>query len=80
VKGNVWVTGKLLAATGEDGWWQRITSSLSADFSYGRFLLAYFFVVVGVRVFLGEKLVAPLIAAPNGDCANEKTKDRAKKA
>jgi hypothetical protein len=26
-----------------------------------------------------EKLVAPLIAAPNGDCANEKTKDRAKK-
>jgi hypothetical protein len=26
-----------------------------------------------------EKLVAPLIAAPNGECANEKTKDRAKK-
>jgi hypothetical protein len=25
-----------------------------------------------------ENLVAPLIAAPNGDCANEKTKDRAK--
>jgi hypothetical protein len=27
----------------------------------------------------GGKLVAPLIAAPNGECANEKTKDRAKK-
>ncbi len=26
-----------------------------------------------------EKLVAPLIAAPNGECANEKTKDSAKK-
>ncbi len=26
-----------------------------------------------------EKLVAPLIAAPSGECANEKTKDRAKK-
>ncbi len=26
-----------------------------------------------------EKLVAPFIAAPNEDCANEKTKDRAKK-
>ncbi len=26
-----------------------------------------------------EKLVAPLIAAPNGKCANEKTKYRAKK-
>ena len=26
-----------------------------------------------------EKLVAPLIAAPNGECANEKTKDRANK-
>jgi hypothetical protein len=26
-----------------------------------------------------EKLVAPLIAAPNGGCANKKTKDRAKK-
>ncbi len=26
-----------------------------------------------------EKLAAPLIAAPNGDCANEKTKDRANK-
>jgi hypothetical protein len=25
-----------------------------------------------------EKLVAPLIVAPNGECANEKTKDRAK--
>jgi hypothetical protein len=29
--------------------------------------------------FWEEKLVAPLIATPNGDCANEKTKDRAKK-
>ncbi len=27
----------------------------------------------------GGKLVVPLIAAPNGECANEKTKDRAKK-
>jgi hypothetical protein len=26
-----------------------------------------------------EKPVVPLIAASNGDCANEKTKDRAKK-
>jgi hypothetical protein len=26
-----------------------------------------------------EKHAAPLIAAPNGDCADEKTKDRAKK-
>jgi hypothetical protein len=26
-----------------------------------------------------ETLIAPLIAAPNGECANEKTKDRAKK-
>ncbi len=26
-----------------------------------------------------EKLVVPLIAAPNGECTNEKTKDRAKK-
>jgi hypothetical protein len=26
-----------------------------------------------------ENLVAPLIAAPYGDCANEKTKDRANK-
>jgi hypothetical protein len=26
-----------------------------------------------------EKLVAPLTAAPNGECANEKPKDRAKK-
>ncbi len=26
-----------------------------------------------------EKLVVLLIAAPNGDCTNEKTKDRAKK-
>jgi hypothetical protein len=26
-----------------------------------------------------EKLVAPLIASLNGECANEKTKDRAKK-
>jgi hypothetical protein len=25
-----------------------------------------------------EKLIAPLIAAPNGECANEKTKDKAK--
>jgi hypothetical protein len=26
-----------------------------------------------------EKLTAPLIEAPNGDCENKKTKDRAKK-
>jgi hypothetical protein len=26
-----------------------------------------------------EKLVVPLIAAPSGECANEKTMDRAKK-
>jgi hypothetical protein len=26
-----------------------------------------------------EKLVVPLIAAPHGECANEKTKDRAKR-
>ncbi len=26
-----------------------------------------------------EKLIAPLIAALNGECANEKTKDKAKK-
>ncbi len=25
-----------------------------------------------------EKPIVPLIAAPNGECANEKTKDRAK--
>jgi hypothetical protein len=42
VEGYIWVTGKLLAAVGEDGWWQWISSSLSADFSKGRFLLAYF--------------------------------------
>jgi hypothetical protein len=30
-------------------------------------------------IFLGGKPITPLIAAPNGDCANEKTKDRAKK-
>jgi hypothetical protein len=29
--------------------------------------------------FWEEKLVAPLIAAPSGECANEKTKDRATK-
>jgi hypothetical protein len=27
---------------GGDGWWHWISSSLSADFSNGRFLLAYF--------------------------------------
>jgi hypothetical protein len=42
VEGYIWVTGKLLAPAGEDGWWRRISSSLSADFSDGRFLLAYF--------------------------------------
>jgi hypothetical protein len=31
-----------------------------------------------LQFFWEEKLVAPLIAAPNRDCANEKTKDRAK--
>jgi hypothetical protein len=30
VEGNVWVTGKLLAAVGEDGWWRLIF--LTADF------------------------------------------------
>jgi hypothetical protein len=29
---DVWVTGQLLAAAGEDGWWRRISLSLSADF------------------------------------------------
>jgi hypothetical protein len=24
VKGNVWMTGQLLVAAGEDGWWRRI--------------------------------------------------------
>jgi hypothetical protein len=42
VEGYVRVTGKLLVAAGEDGWWRRISTSLSADFSNGRFLLAYF--------------------------------------
>jgi hypothetical protein len=32
VEGKVWVTWQLLAAAGEDNWWQRISSSLSADF------------------------------------------------
>jgi hypothetical protein len=32
-----------------------------------------------LQFFWEEKLIAPLIAAPNGECANEKTKDRAKK-
>ncbi len=32
-----------------------------------------------LQFFWEEKHVAPLIAAPNGECANEKTKDRAKK-
>ncbi len=32
-----------------------------------------------LQFFWEEKLVAPLIAAPNGECTNEKTKDRAKK-
>jgi hypothetical protein len=31
VKG-IWVTWRLLAAAGEDNWWQRISSPLSADF------------------------------------------------
>jgi hypothetical protein len=31
-------------------------------------------------IFLGGKLVEPLIAAPNGECTNEMTQDRAKKA
>jgi hypothetical protein len=35
-------------------------------------------VMIG-RFSLEEKLVVPLIAAPNGECANEKTKDRGKK-
>jgi hypothetical protein len=30
VEGNVWMTWQLLAAAGEDGWWRRIFSSLSA--------------------------------------------------
>jgi hypothetical protein len=49
VKGDVWVTGKLQAAAGEDGWWRQISLSFSADFFNGRFLLAYFlFLWVGV--------------------------------
>jgi hypothetical protein len=32
-----------------------------------------------LQIYWEEKLVAPLIAALNGDCANRKTKDRAKK-
>jgi hypothetical protein len=42
VKGDIWVTWQLLAAAGEDGWWRRISLSLSADLFNGRFLLAYF--------------------------------------
>jgi hypothetical protein len=41
VNGDVWVSWQLLAAAGEDGWWQQISSSLSADFFNGRFLMAY---------------------------------------
>jgi len=29
IKGEVWVTGERLKAAGEDGWWRRISSSLS---------------------------------------------------
>jgi hypothetical protein len=51
VEGDVWVTWQLLAAAGEDGWWRRISSSLSDDFFNGRFLLAYFCVCEGVQNF-----------------------------
>jgi hypothetical protein len=47
VEGYIWVTGKLLAVAGEDGWWQLISSSLLAYFSNGRFLLAYFLWLLG---------------------------------
>jgi hypothetical protein len=40
VESKVWVTWQLLAVAGEDGWWQQISLSLSADFFNGRFLLA----------------------------------------
>jgi hypothetical protein len=43
VKGNVWVTWQLLAVAGEDGWWRRISLSLSADF----LLMVYFCVCEG---------------------------------
>jgi hypothetical protein len=33
---------------GEDGWWRRIFSSLSADFFNGKFLLA---IIVGIIFF-----------------------------
>ncbi len=39
--------------------------------------MKYFFVLQ--KISLEEKLVVPLIAALNGECANEKTKVRAKK-
>jgi hypothetical protein len=40
-KGGVWMTGQLLAAAGEEGWWRRISLSLSesADFFNSRFWL-----------------------------------------
>jgi hypothetical protein len=50
VEDKVWVTGQLLAAAGEDSWWQRISSSLSADFFNGNFLLAYFWILCGVQL------------------------------
>jgi hypothetical protein len=37
------VTWQLLAAAGEDGWWQRISLLSSADFFMAKFVFAYYF-------------------------------------
>jgi hypothetical protein len=41
------MTGQRLAVVGEDSWWRRVSSSLSADFFNGRFFLAYFLCLGG---------------------------------
>jgi hypothetical protein len=53
VEGNVWVTRQLLAAVGQDGWWWRISLSLSADFLTADFC---WLIAPAGRLFLQKKL------------------------
>jgi hypothetical protein len=55
------VTWQLLAAAGEDSWWQRISLSSSADFFNGRFVFTYFFVCGSVVPILEMKIGALLV-------------------
>jgi hypothetical protein len=50
VEGDVCVTWQQLAAAGEDGWWRRISLSLSADFLWQIFV-SLFLVFVWCATF-----------------------------